>query len=208
VVGDTTDQASSDVEEGEVIETDPPVGQRVDEGSTVNLVVSSGPDTVEVPNLAGYTYDRAKEALQGLGLKVDKQMQDSDEPRDQVLNTDPFSGSEVEAGSTVALIVSKGQVTVPNLVGRNLDDAKTMLDDLGLTYDNVIEDPNATEEAGIVTRQSTSSGEKVSPGSNIQLTVSSKPDTPPETTPPDTDGGDADAGTDADVDGGDVFDGG
>ncbi|KQX74175.1 MULTISPECIES: Stk1 family PASTA domain-containing Ser/Thr kinase [Aeromicrobium] len=189
VVGDTTEQASADVEEGQVIETDPPANTQLDEGSTVNLVVSTGPETVPVPNLSGYTYDRAKETLEGLGLQVTKELQDSDAPRDQVLNTDPFSGSEVEAGSTVKLIVSRGQATVPDLVGQMEQDAQDALDELNLKYE-VTEDPNSTEPAGTVVRQSPTSGQRVSIGSTITLTVSRKPDTPTPTTPtpPATDG--------------------
>jgi len=194
VVGEQTEQASADVEEGSVIETDPPADQQVDEGSTINLVVSTGPEDVDVPSLAGFSYDRAKELLEGLGLKVDKQMQDSNLPRDQVINTDPPGPTTVEAGSPVTLIVSRGEVTVPDLVGQTIDEARNTLDDLGLKYD-VSEDPNATEEAGRVTRQSPSSGQQVPQGSTITLTVSSKSDAPPPTTPP--------PATDGGVDGGD-----
>jgi serine/threonine-protein kinase len=188
VVGDQTQQPSADVEEGDVIATDPPAGTQADEGSTVNLVVSSGPETVQIPNLSGYTYDRAKETLEGLGLTVKKEMQDSDAPRDQVINTDPFSGKEVEVGSAVTLIVSRGEATVPDLVGQTRQDAQDALDQLDLKYE-ITEDPTATEPAGTVTRQSPTSGQRVPIGSTINLTVSSKPDTPTTTpTPPAADG--------------------
>jgi len=190
VVGETTEQANADVEEGQVIETDPPAGQQVDEGSTIDLVVSTGPEDVDVPNLTGYSYDRAKELLQGLGLTVEKQMQDSNEPRDQVINTDPPAGTTVEAGSSVSLIVSRGEVTVPDVVGQTLDEARKTLDDLGLKYE-ITEDPNATEQAGVVTRQSPTDGQQVPQNSSIALTVSSRPDQPtqPTPTPPGADGG-------------------
>lgn len=194
-VGTQTPQASADVEEGNVISTDPAAGEEVEKGSTVNLVVSSGPETVTVPNLTGYTYDRAKETLQGLGLEVKKEMQDGDAPRDQVINTDPFSGSEVEAGTEVTLIVSRGQATVPDLVGQTRDAAQDALDQLDLKYE-VTEDPSSTEPAGTVTRQSPSSGQLVARGTTITLTVSSRPDTPTPTaptTPPAVDGGIPDA---------------
>jgi serine/threonine protein kinase/beta-lactam-binding protein with PASTA domain len=184
VVGDQETRASADVEEGEVIETDPPAGQMVDKGTEVTLVVSSGPELIEVPNLAGYTYDRAKETLEGLGFTVKKEIQDSDEPRDQVINTDPFSGSKVEAGSPVTLIVSRGQATVPDLVGKTREEAQDALDRLELKYE-VTEDPNATEPAGTVTRQTPTSGQQVAIGSTITLIVSAKPDTPTPPTPTD-----------------------
>ncbi|MET1037678.1 MAG: Stk1 family PASTA domain-containing Ser/Thr kinase, partial [Aeromicrobium sp.] len=204
VVGETTEQASADVEEDEVIETDPAADEMVDEGSTINLVVSSGPEMVDVPTLDGYTYDRAKEELEGRGLKVGKELQDSNLPRDQVINTNPPGPTQVPAGSEITLIVSRGQVTVPDVVGRNIDDAQTILKDLGLKY-NITEDPNASEDNGLVTRQSPGSGQQVSPGSTIELTVSTKQDTEP--VPPPTDGGDADGNADADAGtDGDLFD--
>ncbi|MCD9199410.1 Stk1 family PASTA domain-containing Ser/Thr kinase [Aeromicrobium wangtongii] len=188
VVGDITEQASSEVDEGDVIETDPVAGDTVDKGSTVNLVTSKGPEQVEVPSLTGFSYDRAKELLRGLGLQPQKEMQDSSLPRDQVVNTDPPGGTAVPVGSTVKLFVSRGQVTVPDLVGQNIDDARRTLDDLGLKY-RITEDPNAGEEAGRVTRQSPSSGQQVPMGSAIQLIVSTRSDTqntPTTPTPPTT----------------------
>ena len=191
VIGETTQQPSADVDEGDVIETDPPAGEQVDEGSTISLVVSSGPENVTIPSLTNFTYDRAKEILEGMGLKVDKRLQDSTEPRDQVLNTDPPAGTSVESGSRVDLIVSRGVVNVPDVVGRSLDEAQSTLDDAGLDY-NVTEDPTSTEPAGTVIRQSPSDGQ-VPPRSTINLTVSSKPDVAP-TTPPPADGNAADGG--------------
>ena len=182
VVGEQTPQASADVEEGQVIETNPAAGTEVDEGSTVDLVVSTGPETVDVPNLTGYTYDRAKETLVGLGLKVEKVLQDNDAPRDQVINTDPFSGSKVEVGTSVKLIVSRGEATVPNLVGMTREEAQDALDKLELKY-TVNEDPSSTDPAGTVTSQEPISGQRVPIGSTVTLTVSSKPDTPTPPTP-------------------------
>ena len=191
VIGEQTEQASADVEKGQVIATDPPAGEMAAEGSTVNLVVSSGPDQVEIPSLDNYTYDRAKEVLEGKGLKVTKQLQDSSQPRDQVLNTDPPPGTSVDVGSMVTLIVSRGQVTVPDVVGQTIDQAQSALDELGLDYE-ITEDPTSTETAGTVIRQSPLDRTPVSPGSTITLTVSTKPDVVP--TPPVADGTAGDGG--------------
>ncbi len=201
VVGDQTEQASAEVDEGDVIETDPPAGQDAEEGATVNLVVSSGPQMVDVPVLSGYSYDRAKEILEGLGLKVSKEFQDNSLPRDQVINTDPPGPRQVEAGSSIKLIVSRGQVTVPNLVGRSLEEAQTMLDDLGLDYDTQ-DDDSSDQPEGVVTRQTPGENQQVSPGSTITLFVS----TGPAEEPPPTDPTDGDAEGEA-LDGGDTLGG-
>ncbi len=190
VVGESTQQTSAEVEEGNVIETDPAADTRVDEGSTVNLIVSSGPEQVEVPVLTGYTYDRAKELLDGMGLKVTKQIQDSSQPRDEVINTDPPAGQKVNVGSPVALIVSRGSVNVPDVIGNDLEEARTRLTDLGLKVETQ-DDPNSTEDAGVVTRQSPAGGQAPI-GSTVTLTVSTKPAEAPTPEPTDgnTDGGD------------------
>jgi beta-lactam-binding protein with PASTA domain len=209
VVGEQTPQPSADVEEGEVIRTDPPADEMVEKGTTVNLVVSSGPELVDVPTLDGYTYDNAKQLLESRGLKVgEKEFQDSSLPRDQVINTNPPGPTQLPAGSEIKLIVSRGQVSLPDVVGRSLDEARTVLQDLGLKVE-VQEDPNASEDAGVVTRQSPGGNQQVANGATVTLTVSTKTDAPtPSEQPPATDGGDpgADGGTDGGADDNGLFD--
>jgi beta-lactam-binding protein with PASTA domain len=209
VVGEQTPQPSADIEEGEVIQTDPPADEMVEKGTTVNLVVSSGPELVDVPTLDGYTYDNAKQLLESRGLKVgEKEFQDSSLPRDQVINTNPPGPTQLPAGSEIKLIVSRGQVSLPDVVGRSLDEARTVLQDLGLKVE-VQEDPNASEDAGVVTRQSPGGNQQVANGATVTLTVSTKTDAPtPSQQPPATDGGDpgADGGTDGGADDNGLFD--
>ncbi|TXL57433.1 Stk1 family PASTA domain-containing Ser/Thr kinase [Aeromicrobium terrae] len=191
VVGETTEQTSADVDKGQVISTDPEAGSEADEGSTVDLVVSSGPEQVSIPSLDGYSYDRAKKLLESdqYGLKVKKATQDSNEPKDSVLNSDPPAGQSVDKGSTVTLIVSKGQATVPNVVGADQATATKTLEDAGFKV-KVTEDPNAQGPEGQVTAQSVPAGEQRSPGTTIEITVVAKQDQG------DTDGGDVLGGDD------------
>ncbi|HXR54018.1 MAG TPA: PASTA domain-containing protein, partial [Acidimicrobiales bacterium] len=55
---------------GQVDHTNPPSGSQVQPGSTVIVYVSSGPPTVQVPNLSGDTVAQAEAALQSHGLQV------------------------------------------------------------------------------------------------------------------------------------------
>lgn len=192
-------QASSEVDEGLVIETDPAAGERVDEGSTITLIVSDGPKQVQIPALQGLSYSEAKDNLEAKGLKVKKQLQDSDLPRNQVINSNPPAGDSVDVGSTVELITSRGQVTVPNVVNQTVEDATKALEDLGLKV-TTKDDPAATVPDGTVIAQSIAPNEKVSPGTTIELTVSAKPGD--GTDPGDADGAATDGtgvlGTEAD----------
>ena len=185
-VADPVLETSQDVEEGTVISQDPQGEARQKKGSTVTLTVSSGPEQVAIPPLDAYTYDQAKKLLEGdrYKFKVSKEDVDSENPRGQVLNSNPPAGTSVDIGSKVVLKVSKGEVTVPNVVNMPLDEAKAALDDLKLKS-TIKKDPAGTAPAGTVTGQSIPDGEKVSPGTSIELTVSSPPTTP--TTPPPTD---------------------
>jgi serine/threonine-protein kinase len=174
VSSNTEEQSSSEVDEGLVIETDPPAGKKAANGSTVTLIVSAGPEKVTIPELQGLSFSEAKGNLEAKGLKVKKQFQDSELPRNQVINSLPPAGDSVDVGSTVTLITSRGQVVVPNVVNQNIDDATKALEDLGLKV-TTKDDPAAPSPDGTVTAQSIAPNEKVSPGATIELTVSANP---------------------------------
>lgn len=184
VVGETTERTSNDIPEGRVMETDPPEGTSVDEGTAVDLFISAGPELVDIPDLTSYSFNEAKELLEGdrYGLQVERQNTDSDQPKGRVLNSNPPPGTEVERGSTVTLIVSRGQVEVPNVVNQDIDAARSALEDLGLKV-TVQNDPSGTAPDGTVTAQSREAGTMVPPGTTITLTVSR----PAPTTAPPTD---------------------
>lgn len=189
----TEEVPNGDVEEGNVVSQDPEGNTTAEKGSEVNLTVSSGPAQVSVPNVAGYTFDEAQAALEGQGLKVKREERASDQARNTVINTNPAAGVSVDAGSTVTVIVSQGEVQVPNLVGMTQDAAEKALDDLGLKA-SVTEDPTSTDPQGQVTNQGTPTGTSVPPGTTIEITVSSNPG--------DDQGGDqADGAADAAADG-------
>ena len=174
-VAEPVEKTSSDVPQGEVISQDPEGGSEADKGSEVTLTVSSGPDQVTIPSLNGFTFSEAKDLLESdkYGLKVKKAEQDSSAPENEVINSNPPGGTAVDKGSTVTLLVSKGQSTVPNLVGMDVDDAKSALKDAGLKA-SVNQQPSDQPE-GQVTDQSVPEGQQRPRGSTIQLTVSSGP---------------------------------
>jgi beta-lactam-binding protein with PASTA domain/tRNA A-37 threonylcarbamoyl transferase component Bud32 len=63
-------QYNDSIPNGNVIALNPPPGTQVPRGSTVQVVVSKGPDTVAVPDLVGQTLDQAKATLASVGLTV------------------------------------------------------------------------------------------------------------------------------------------
>ena len=96
---------------GEVISMTPVAGTPLVLPSTVALVISAGPATIEVPYLVGRTFGEARAALEQLGLAALTAATDSmsKEPAGTVTAQSPTEGTAVGAGSTVSLTVSRGE---------------------------------------------------------------------------------------------------
>jgi serine/threonine-protein kinase len=87
-------------------------------------------------------------------------------PNGQVIGTDPPAGAQVERGSTVRVLVSQGPqlVPVPEVAGRTVDQAITVLEGAGLTVAGVTGNPN-----GIVLATDPPAGEQVRLGTAIVI---------------------------------------
>jgi len=109
-VGEVITETSETVDEGRVIRTEPASGDDADTGTEVDLVVSSGPEAVIVPNLVEQTLEAAVQELEGLGLKAVQggEQYDDDVPQGSVISTDPHAGKSVVPGYEVKLVVSSG----------------------------------------------------------------------------------------------------
>jgi eukaryotic-like serine/threonine-protein kinase len=105
-----TQEPSERVESGNVIRTDPGAGATVAKGTSVTLIVSSGPPQVGVPMIVGMTESEARDALQAAGFLVAKN--DVDVPYNSsqagtVVNQNPPAGTPAPKGSTVSITVGK-----------------------------------------------------------------------------------------------------
>src|SRR6202049_4029766 len=116
-VGTVTQQISNTVATGKVISQDPASGGSAAQGSPVNLIISSGPQMVTVPNVEGLTQDAATTAITAAKLTVGTVTQQISNTvaTGKVISQDPASGSSVAPGSPVNLVISSGpqMVTVP-----------------------------------------------------------------------------------------------
>jgi eukaryotic-like serine/threonine-protein kinase len=180
-------QPSSSVKKGFAIGTSPREGTEVDRGSRVRLFVSSGPEQVTVPDVTGLTREAAETRLTREGLDPVVEMQESDQPEDEVIAQDPGEGAKVDAGARVTITVSQGkrQVDVPNVVGLSEADARQMLagDGLGVTVRR--RDTDNEEEDGQVLDQRPGAGVEVDAGRTVIIIVGRfvEPEEPPEPEP-------------------------
>ena len=169
--------ASDSVEEGSVASTDPAGGTQAEKGSTVRVTISSGPDSVVLPdNLVGMTPEDARKAIEALGLKweLDSSKVASDTVAEgKVAQTNPSPGSKVKAGQTIRVYLSSGsdEVEVPDLDGMSQDQARSALKAVGLELGNVTSVDSEKDKDRIVA-QDPVTGTKVKKGTPIGVSVS------------------------------------
>ncbi len=169
--------ASDSVEEGSVASTDPAGGTQAEKGSTVRVTISSGPDSVVLPdNLVGMTPEDARKAIEALGLKweLDSSKVASDTVAEgKVAQTNPSPGSKVKAGQTIRVYLSSGsdEVEVPDLSGMSQDQARSALKAVGLELGNVTSVDSEKDKDRIVA-QDPATGTKVKKGTTIGVSVS------------------------------------
>ena len=168
---------SDDVPEGQVYDQSPAAGTKVDVHTQVTINISSGKEKFSLDDVTGMQYQQAQAQLENDGLVVSLEFDYSDSVgSDKVISTSPKAGSQVAKGDTITITASKGKETkttiVPNLLGRNIDDAIQMIKDAGLTYNGKSSDYSDSYSENQVMDQSISAGKTVDEGTTISLTVS------------------------------------
>lgn len=164
---------TDEVEDGLFVSSNPPVGTQVETGSTVSVTFSAGVGETAVPDITGLSVDAARRAIEAEGLTwgstttVDNQP-DFDEG--EVVSSDPEPNTQVPRGTVVNVEVSSGRVTVPNILGMNIDIATAELEARGLSYR--IETSQTDEaEPETVIAQDYREGAIVDLGTQITITV-------------------------------------
>jgi eukaryotic-like serine/threonine-protein kinase len=176
------DQYSDTYDEGEVMEQYPDAGNDRTMGSTIILTVSKGKEPLQVPNLYGLTEENAEIKLTEKNLKMETEHAFNDEiEKGRVISTVPDRGTEVTSGDTVKVIISDGpenkQVAVPDISNRTEKEAKTILKEKGLELGEITYEPSDLYKEGKVFYQDYSVGTMVDPGTKIDVSVSTGPQT-------------------------------
>jgi serine/threonine-protein kinase len=185
-VGEVTRETSEDAPTDEVIRQDPSRDVYVDPGSDVDIVVSLGKPEVQVPYVVGQPRAAARDALRAAGLKVTATEVESDEPKGQVISTEPAAGQSVAEGTTVTLSVSDGPESVPDVRGLRQGEATRTLRQAGFEVE-VRTEGTSTEPKGTVVDQFPSAGGEADRGDTVIIFVSAfEEPPPPEETPTET----------------------
>jgi eukaryotic-like serine/threonine-protein kinase len=163
---------------GRVIWQDPPPGTIVPEGSTVEITPSAGPPTILVPDVVHFDEAEARKVILAAGLVVGREDSvESSMEAGVVVQTRPAGGLARDAGTPVDLILSNGppRSGVPSVVGMSLDDARRMVQRVGLVVGGVRVSASQGP-AGVVLEQNPQAGARLVRGSRVDLVVSGKED--------------------------------
>ena len=129
---------SEEVPQGSVISTDPDTGARRSPDSAVALVVSRGAP-VKVPGVIGDAVEDATSELEDAGFKVKIASGRINSPEDAgtIAKQSANEDAELATGDTITLTVSKGprMIDVPDVVGKNVDEATSELEGAGFEVD-------------------------------------------------------------------------
>ena len=176
-VGDVTEVASDDVKEKTVIDSDPKAGKKVKKGSKVDLRVSSGKKTVDMPNFVGMDEETVKKNASKLGFKnitVEK-VESNSYDTGKVVSQNIRAGMEIipkEKELIIQVSTGKKKVTMPNLVGEDSTTAESTVASYGFKNVTYREEYSDKEE-GTVISQSIRTGSNIVPSDeSLEIVIS------------------------------------
>lgn len=108
---------SDSVEKGYVVNCTPQEGSNQAVGTKITLIISDGPapKVVEVPNVVGETYERAKQILEAKGFTTQKNVVASKNAENTVVSTDPIYSNQITEGTLITINVSDGSLATKSL---------------------------------------------------------------------------------------------
>ncbi|WP_199516066.1 Stk1 family PASTA domain-containing Ser/Thr kinase [Nucisporomicrobium flavum] len=160
-----------------VLAQDPPATDRLVKGGLLTLTLSLGPERYPVPDVVGMEKAAAKGEIEGTKLKFKEGAGKYSDtlPQGVVISIDPKAGESLKPGATVTAVISKGKapITVPQVVGKNVNDARAELQRLGLSVVEQYKDSD--QPADTVIGQSPEQGTGAEKDDEIKLEVSKGP---------------------------------
>ncbi len=164
--------------QGTVIWQDPPPGVIARDGLKVTLVVSAGPPKIPVPDVAKLDAALAQQLVAAAGLTVSQvESVQADAPPGRAMLTRPPAGTALAPGAGVALVVSRGAptITVPDLLGMSIADARSRLELEGLQLGTPTRRRTTDGSPGTVVAQRPAAGTLASPGTVVDIVVARSP---------------------------------
>jgi len=184
-VGNQIEMTNEDVNEGNVIKTDPENGSTVKENSKVTIYVSTGKEKYELSDYVGRQYEDVIRLLADQGFKDIQKIETNDDSEPGTIISQSISSGEkvVPEETVLEFEVSKGpeKIVLKDLTQYNLKGAQVYASLVGLTLDSTEEKYDDNIAAGMVISQDPAPGTELEKGDKVKVVISKgKEDKPPK----------------------------
>ena len=165
-IGQKIEVNDDNVPIGFIISQNPMAGKKMGPGSTVDLVISSGPSLIELGDLSRKSVEDATQILETLGLEFETLEEYSEDIEEGLVSgTLPEAGEIITPDDVVTIIVSLGiKIEVPEVEGLTYQDAIDKLEEAGLLA------TISGDTSGVVRKQLPRKGEFLEPEGVVELT--------------------------------------
>jgi beta-lactam-binding protein with PASTA domain len=162
----------SGAEPGTIVQQRPAAGAELS-SKEIRVIVARKSETQPVPDVTGKGVDDARKELEAAGFTVgDATPEASDKPPSTVLRQTPAASEQAKQGSIVRLVIAEpAGIEVPKVAGLYEGKAKAAIESAGLKVGKVRRVEHAERGGGYVLKQTPVAGEKVPPGTEIELVV-------------------------------------
>ncbi|HEX3463205.1 MAG TPA: Stk1 family PASTA domain-containing Ser/Thr kinase [Candidatus Elarobacter sp.] len=163
--------ASDTIPANMIASQDPQPQSTAQPNASVNVIVSTGPQSAAVPNVVGQEPDAAQAAISGAGFTPAlAYQQDAANPTGKIASQDPPAGAKAKKGAKVTIRLSVPG-SVPDVTGMTLDDAKRALIASGYQIGNLVYTADSSLEEGKVVRTEPEANSVLTPGESVNLTI-------------------------------------
>jgi len=166
---------SEEIAKGIIIESNPAGGDKVSDGTTVQLTLSKGPERYQVPNLAKLTVAAATKLLSSIPVDapVIEEVFNDQFPKGYVISTEPMVGTQVKRGAVIKIIVSKGieQIPMANFINKPGEEALNTLVEAGFKVTPKYQF-SETVPLGAVISQNPNGGKSYPKATQVDLIIS------------------------------------
>ncbi len=150
-------------------------GKEVKVNRTIQIWVNNG-EGQEVPNLVGLELLEARSLLQGQNIQIEKiDYQPSNQRYNTIIGVYPKPGTKLEINQKISILVSSQKIldasVMPNLIGLDINDAKVLLTQIGLTLGGTTKGEDPTLPVNTIMSTSPAPGTKISKGQKISIVI-------------------------------------
>lgn len=175
IVMEPREQHSTSISKGTVMSQLPYANATVKEGRRIYLTISQGIETIRVPSLYGMTVRDARLMLMRVGLQLGNTTYEPNDvvAMDRIAAQGIPAGAEIPSDGIVNVVVSRGVngVRVPSLVGLSLEEAQSVLLEVGLAVGSITYKDSGAFDSDVVLSQDPPVDTDVAAGTAVQITV-------------------------------------